>query len=217
MNETLLNIEIDESIMRVVDLAVSASGTVAIFLSIYFNKIKLALATALLTIVSTVRSNMNFENNTEHLLKRILAVDALCSILLTIVISFESKLHNTFIGMFRVLWLILLITSSSSFVTISAFTAQNQIPNIVTIILIGLSLVMILFISIYNKLKKAGKKNSHVNQIISEYALVTGSLLLRFDEQFERYIGVYIGWTIWHLMCWIAVIACATIKKTDHE
>ena len=148
----------------------------------------------------------------------IVAADAIVSVLLTISIGYTLRLYKTPMGVFRVLWLILLVTSSSSYAAISAFTGQSYIPNDITVIAIGVSIIILIFMSIYAKCRKRHQTyEPSVKHLVSEYALVIGALILRFETEIANIVSVFIGWTFWHLSCWISSIISCTIKYENEN
>lgn len=212
MNQTDTNIIINSKIIPYIDCSISGTGIIAVFIAIHFEKLSIAIFSILLTIIALIHSVANLTINETKIVSGIIATDSICSVLLTLAIAFTLRLHKTPIGVFRILWLILLVTSSSSYATISAFTGQTFLPNDITFVAIAVSTIILICMSIYAKCKRINTPyEANTKHIISEYALVIGALCLRFENEIFRIILIKIGWISWHLSCWISSSVCCTI------
>ena len=222
MNSTnstgVFSFSIQPIIIYYFSLAISSFGILAIIISIKYNKYILAFFSSLLTIVSILHSASNFESNEIKVINGLIALDSITSVLLTFAIAYTSGLYKNLIGIFRVLWLILLVTSSSSYATISAFTGKDYLPNDVSIIAITVSVFILLCMSCVNRcLKKRNVQDSSVKHVISEYSLVIGALILRFEFEIQKIFSILIGWEFWHISCWISVIVTSTIRQQEEN
>lgn len=217
-SSNVLSIYVDPQIMNYTDCTVSGLGIISVAVAIQYEKVAIAFFSILLTIIASLHSASNLALSEKRIVNGIIAADAIVSVFLTISIAYTLRLYKTPIGIFRVLWLILLVTSSSSYAAISAFTGQSYIPNDITVIAIGVSIIILIFMSIYARCRKRHQTyEPSVKHLVSEYALVVGALMLRFETEIASIVSVFIGWTFWHLSCWISSITCSTIKYEIEE
>lgn len=212
----VLSVRIEPIIIHYFSLVISSFGIIVIIISVKKNKYILAFFSSLLTIVSILHSASNFKYNDIKVINGLIALDSITSVLLTFAIAYSSGLYKTLIGFFRILWLILLVTSSSSYATISAFTGKAYLPNDISIIAISVSVFTLICMSCVSRcLKKKEMQESSVKHVISEYSLVIGALILRFQFEIQKIFSILIGWESWHISCWISVIVTSTIHQQE--
>lgn len=210
----ILTIHIDAHVTYYVSIIISSMGIFAILFAVQFEKILLAFFTILLTLIATIHSASTFEHNNIFITNGMIAADAFASVLLTFAIAYTLKLYKSMIGIFRVLWLVLLVTSSNSYAAISAFLGQSYIPNDVTVIAIAISVLVLFLMSVISRCKKNNNVEQSKKHLVSEYSLVLGGLILRFENEILNIITIPIGWPSWHMSCWISVITCSSIRDS---
>ena len=209
MNSTLTSFS--ENFENIADVCVASIGTICIFVCICRDKIRLSIISVIYTIVAVVHSSVKIERNTLNVLNAFVAADSICGVLTTFLCGIELNLHKTTIGIFRILWLVLLITSSSSYAAIATITNQDFIPNDISIISIVVSTIILILLSIISRLRKKQKEDDEIKVInlAAEYSLVCGALILRFENELFQILNIKIGWICWHLACWVCILLCS--------
>lgn len=218
-----------------IDVIASGLGIVAILVSIVSHNFVLSLTSLVATISAVSHSTVLLYDNAVEVRNGFAAADAICGVLVTITCAFAMRLHTTAVGMFRILWLVTLVTSSNSYAFFSNLIDQQYLPNDVSIIALGGSTGLLVCSSIYLKCRHSRQRQSRREQqenqeqqedqeqqeeeqqasdyrhTIAESLLVGGSFALRFDRDLRRVVHVSVGYSVWHVACWMTICICATL------
>lgn len=142
-------------------------------------------------------------------------VDALASVLLTISCAIALCSHRSLIGTLRVLWLIVLVTSSCGFSFVKEqFPSVSFIPNDITI---GALLASAVFLFLFAYSQRGTRIRRDGRSMLVEVIFVLGAFALRFRADIARITSVDAGLAIWHAFQWSAVIAALWILRTPRE
>ena len=199
----------------IVDYSCASLGIVPIFCAIYKELPIIVISSILGTISALGYTAVHGDENNIRVRNVFSAMDAICGVLITLTCAFKTNLHTTYIGVFRILWLVTLVTSSTSYAFFSELLQQEQIPNDITIIALLVSIILLGFSAIYIKCKGRDIEPRSNWFILTECILIVGALILRFQTDIERFIYYNIGYNSWHLSCWIALLICC--KQIEEE
>lgn len=140
------------------------------------------------------------------------AVDALTSVLLTVSCAIALCSHRSLVGVLRVLWLIVLITSSCGFNFVQArFPSLSIIPNDITI---GALVAAALLLCACAYVEDGARARRDNRSMVVEVIFGVGALALRFRTDIARIATVDIGLGVWHTCQWSAVLATLCILRT---
>ena len=207
------SIHITMSTLNIVDIAISALGFPTCLYCIKENNILLGIATFFASISAVGLAVINGRDNIEENDTAFAAADAIAGVILTLSCTITIGMHNNCVGIFKTLWLVLLVTSSSSYVFFATFLKNTNIPNDISLIALGISSLILFVSAVYVRFKKKYEDNDDDEKennvhLLGEYSLVTGALILRLDEDLEKTFGYNIGYIFWHLFSWIAAVLC---------
>lgn len=189
-------------------------GVVPVFESIFVEHTSLFLVSSFATLIAVLHAVIEVEDNETHVRNRILAVDSGVAVLLALYVGLRLRLHTTTVGFFRILWLIVLVLSSSSY-SVLASIYGDDFPADVSLVAIAASVVVLVCISLVSRCFRRiryDEDDSDIRHLIAEYALVCGALLLRFTDELQVYIRMDVGWPAWHLSAWCALSICGRLS-----
>lgn len=175
------------------------------------------LVTSLLSgFLAVMHSAVLIENNNSNIINGFAAADALCGVVVTLAAGYTLSLFKTCLGTFRVLWLVALVTSSNGYAFVKNVSGQAYLPNDITIIALGVSAFVLIMCAIYIKCQRS-RITRTIRHQIAEGFLVLGAFIIRFDDDIYRIIEFRIGFSVWHLCCWICLTVCCFITTNDED
>ena len=175
------------------------------------------LVTSLLSgSLALMHSAVLIENNNPNVVNGFAAADALCGVVVTLAVGYTLSLFKTCLGTFRVLWLVALVTSSNGYAFVKNLSGQAYLPNDITIVALGVSAFVLIMCAIYIKCQRS-RITRTIRHQIAEGILVLGAFIIRFDDDINRIINFRIGFSIWHLSCWICLSVCCFITANDED
>lgn len=146
------------------------------------------------------------------------AVDAGASVVLTLACATALCAHRTMLGSLRVLWLVVLVTSSCGFNYVKAeFPGASFVPNDVTIFaLVGSAVVLLAYACVaHGGAGHAGRRDRR--GVIFDGTLALGGFALRFREDIARLSGLDVGLAVWYVLQWTAVGVALWILRTPRN
>lgn len=143
------------------------------------------------------------------------AVDALASVLVTLGCGIALCSHRSLVGAIRVLWLIVLVTSSCGFNFVKEqLPSVSFVPNDVTISALVFGAVLLCSTAY---LHRGTRAHRDARSIVVDVLFVLGALALRFRADVERVASLDVGLAVWHTMQWSAVLFTLCILHTPRE
>ena len=209
----IFNIELNKMIAEMlVDYCFSCFGIFPVILSIFFEKYTISVFAFIATFIAVSDTSVSYNDNSFEVKNAFAAADMVSSILITLLCCFFIKLYKTCIGMFRTLWLVTLVSASSSYTFFKSLMNSNNlpIPNDISLIALSVSASLLVFSAIYVKCQKSTTTVSddiwdqRLNLTI-ESLLICGAFILRFSEDIEKYIAFKVGKKTWHMCSWCAL------------
>jgi hypothetical protein len=205
--------------LEILDIIVSFTGWVSVFACAWVYKYKLLFCSACAVIIACVHSTLDLEQNSETTVDIFILIDTIAAIILTFICGLYMNLHKTCLGVLRILWLIVLITTSSSY-TIFSMNTYNVLPNDLTVIAISSTLILFIMltglIKMYRRNRNSEEEPKHGLQIFAEYSLICGALVLRFEEDLFGDSDQYSkGRTVWHFCAWVSILAISMLRDSE--
>jgi len=194
----------------VVDYCFSFYGIVPVILSVFFEKYCITITALLATFVAVTETSVSYNDNSDQVKTIFVAADMISSICITLLCCFVIKLFRTCIGIFRTLWLVTLVSASSTYVFFqSLIDSDVPIPNDISLIALVVSVALLAFSAIYVKCKKRNIVSDDVWEdrlnLTIESVLIIGAFTLRFSKDIEGYINIQIGKKVWRMCSWCAL------------
>lgn len=218
VNDTVLDIDddasfLDDGAIKIIGLISAGTGAIPLVLATYFSECVIVVASAAVTLSGLFRANMDMTSNSTHAAVEI--VDGTIAVLFTLVICVRIGTHRTFVGVLRMLWVVVIVTSSSSYVSIRKLAPPDFsiIPTDLTIIALGVSCLLLLGTYIVSRCYRS-QAIRDARIIVVESTLVLGSFGLRFDEDVARIVGVAVGWFVWYIACHSASLFALYIVRS---
>lgn len=210
----------NNTIVFILHLTASNAFVFPFVLSLIFSKWSISFASFIYCISANLRLYTQLNQNSESVRKVSVAVDAVCGVIVTCVCAFALQLNKTCVGTFRILWLVTLITSSTSYSFFKNLAQHSMIPNDISVIMLGVSGILLIFTALYSKLLKKNdnefdtfrQTRNRKKMILVESLLVGAALLFRFDTEVANFIHVMIGTFVWHTCCSLALLVCIFVK-----
>ena len=141
-----------------------------------------------------------------------MAVDVVLSVLITFICTLILQMHKTVTGILRTLWLVTVVSASSSFTFFQKLTKNDALPNDINLIAVLVTSAVFSLLFLISKCRREYPRNNSVAAMSSELCLVAGAIILRFDESFVDLSSVHIGVLGWRLFSSAAgVFATATV------
>lgn len=189
----------------------AALGVVPILVSAFFGHIGILLATTFSTIATILNSVSAPPDQPVFV-----TVDCASGVLLVVICSFSLQIWRTVLGAVRLLWVVILVTSSSSYAIIRAFAPDvGIIPNDLTILAIAACLTLLILFAAVNRCAKPQYKERDKRFVVVELLFVLGALALRFSEDITRTTTVDdIGECLWYISCWAATVGTVYLLET---
>lgn len=199
------------SIGPIVDVISSSLGVVPILVCLTFEKYVLFFFTSLSCIIAVLHSSILLQENSDEIYQYFVGLDSIASVFLTICCSFYLKMNRTFVGSFRILWLVTLVSSSATYVFFTSVSKEDYIPNDVSLIAIGISVILMILSALYVRCRTTTPHELNQKHQVAESLLVVGALILRFEKELEEFVKYKIGFLSWHFCSWVSVILCAMV------
>lgn len=217
-----MNIELKDITLDTVSHLAAANSLLFPFLfSLYYSKWSICCVSLISCISANMRLYIRLNNNTSTVENVSIAIDSICGVLVTFVCAYTLKLNKSCVGTFRVLWLVALITSSTSYSFFKNITNQSMIPNDVSVVMLGISGILLIFTALYSKCCIQRNNDEFDNfrlqqdkkkKLVAESVLVFAALILRFEGEIENLIHANIGIPVWHFSCALSLFICLFVN-----
>lgn len=194
-----------------VDYLFSCFGIFPVILSILFEKYTISVFALVATFIAVSDTSVSYNHNSFQVKNAFAAADMVSSIFITLLCCFVIKLYKTCIGLFRTLWLVTLVSASSSYTFFKSLINSNHlpIPNDISLIALSVSASLLLFSAICVKCKKSLPDSNDIWEerlnLTIESVLIFGAFTLRFSGDIEEYIDFKVGKKTWHMCSWCAL------------
>tara|TARA_B110000008_G_scaffold249179_1_gene261720 strand:+ start:1598 stop:2245 length:648 start_codon:yes stop_codon:yes gene_type:complete len=205
----IYNTTLSDDIVQIIMLKDYASvlvGLFPIFIAIFKEKFLLSffISFAVLTAIFHMSVISGLTQNLDKTISFMKALDAIAGVILSLYCAFLSNLYRTCVGVFRILWIVTLVTSSTTYAYFADLIDQDFIPKDVTLVALGVSLVFLILSGIYMRCKKETVGERTMIQTSVDMILVSGALFLRFQNDIKEVFSVDIGYNIWYISLWTA-------------
>lgn len=170
-------------------------------------------------IVANIRVFVRVNKNREAIQNIVYAADSVCGVLITLICAYAMNMNRSCVGVFRIMWLVILVTSSTSYSFFRNLGQSSAVPKDVSLIALALSGLLLISTSIYARctVQRGGGDDltyASRRKIIAETVLVVGALSLRFEDDLIRFFEYPIGTICWHVSCACALVVCLSIVRT---
>lgn len=198
-----------QNITHVVDIACASLGIIPVVYSVYLEKYIMGLVATVSTIFAVTHMSSLYEDNDEITINVLSAFDAIGAVLVTLACTLYLGIQRRIVGIFRILWLVILITASCGYKFFASSIGQSYIPNDVSIIAVSISASLLILSALYMKCRRSNTNNDerYMYNYIPESILVCGALLIRFDSDLQKVIVISIGFSAWHICAWLAILS----------
>ncbi len=183
-----------------------SSATIGIFPIIYAF-IRHVVCSAVLFTLSFIFALIDSTNTSKHqvVIQSLGVLDAIGGVILTITCALLVKMNNNIFGLVRILWLVMIVTSSCTFSFFARYANYSVIPNDITLIALIVSSGLLAATFIASRCRK-NRTESQDTTTITEAILICGAIILRFDDDLQNYTHIPLGIIIWRFACWIAAM-----------
>lgn len=200
----------------VVDPLVGALGILPTTLAAMANARWLALAlllatTTALLVPSTVYAIDDDGRRPTGVRAAQLTADAVARALLALACALALRLHATLVGALRTLWLVSVVTASSTYAYFRTLLRNDALPGDANVVAVVATALVLLALFACSKCRGQLQTRSSRLAVAAEIVLVTGAVALRFDEDFVAYTGVHVGVLGWRGLSWAA--SALTVAK----
>ena len=144
------------------------------------------------------------------------AINIVANIFLVICLSIVLKVYASCVGIFRIVWLVTLISASTSYASFREALRVDFVPNDVTLVVFGVSVA--LFGGLAIVARRRGTQRD-VRSVFVELLLVGGALSLRYNDDLDRLSQMWrMGWILWYASSYSAVVvACCILATPAHS
>tara|TARA_B100001063_G_scaffold239929_1_gene264190 strand:+ start:366 stop:968 length:603 start_codon:yes stop_codon:yes gene_type:complete len=144
----------------------------------------------------------------------LVAAEAIAAVMLTLALGLILRIQDTLLGALRILWLVVTVTSSCSYVVFRQVGKVDFLPNDVTVVTLVVSMSGLMLSVCCARVISRGndQSNAPLSKLAVEALLMCGALCLRFEEDVSGVVGMPIGWTSWH----VASNAAAAVTAYAH-
>lgn len=165
------------------------------------------LAAACMACTFAALMHTNYERVEYASLAVLQAMDAVAAVVVTFVCSLHLNVHKTIIGMLRVLWLVTLVTSSSSYDFFKSMAPNvSIIPNDITVITLAACGGLLIATIVYSRFCARDRTTRDPRAIVVELLFVAGAMMLRFEDDIEEVIHQRVGWMSWYICATVAAL-----------
>lgn len=198
--------------MRVLRLGVALGGTIPIVVGTYLNTMAISGAAGVATLTAVLRTVVAQESPA---LPYVAGADGIASVMLVLACLMSLRVHQAIVGVLRILWIIVLVTSSSSHQYIRTLFPDklSVVPNDLTIITIGIAILGFILSLVFARLNTC----QHARDFRAtgvEILFALGALSLRFDDEIYEYTTILVETLIWYATEWTAAVLAIYILKT---
>lgn len=139
----------------------------------------------------------------------LVAAEAIAAVVLTLILGLVLRIQDTLLGALRILWLVVTVTSSCSYVVFRHVGKIDFLPNDITVVTLVVSMSCLLLSVCCARVisRENDPSDARISKLVVEALLMCGALCLRFEEDISGVVGMPIGWTSWH----VASNAAATV------
>ena len=136
----------------------------------------------------------------------------------TLICVAHLNVNRSIVSMLRVLWLVTLVTSSCTYVSLRNTSSVQILPNDLTIVLLGVSLLFFIgFFVIQKFVCKGASTQRDRRAIVVESVYIAGAFCLRYDAELKDMSGSHVGWNLWLMACWTATLITIFILRTPPD
>lgn len=198
----LLNI--DTETLYVINLVCASLSIVPVCMALLYKLYFIFSMFSISSIISILYSAIILKDNSKNAqsLRVFSVLNSVSGVIVALTIGIETGLYRSIFGLLRIVWLITVVTASSSYAFFQTEFGASFLPNDVTLITLVSSAFLLLMALIFNKLKCCRDLSN--KSVFPEILLVLGAFVLRFDVDIEKLLNVSFGMSIWNVCCWCA-------------
>ena len=201
--------------MIIVEYVAASLGFVSSSFAALQSKFLLSFVAFIGSTIAVLNISVHEEENSEFIDSAFFATDSMTGVVIAITCAFATNMHKTCFGAARLLWIVTMVTSSSSYSFFAELVDNDVLPNDISLIAISVSSGLLIVSAIYMRCKKRKEEledTEHILKRISEGLLICGAFLLRFDKDIREYTSVRVGVMSFHICLWCAVVISSKIK-----
>ena len=217
-------------IFQIIALATAATGAIPLTICAINAEMVLLFADGAVTISGVIYTTAQHNNATwvdgkqmvvesRKIASLVEAAVASAAVLFTLAAIYRVSGHRTLVGLFRALWLIVIVTSSCSYVTIKAINPQlaPAIPNDLTIIALGVGFIFLCGALCASMCRGTVGTGRDDRVIATEILLIVGALSIRYQSNLDAILErrTQVGWTVWYACCHILVLVIVYLTQTS--
>jgi hypothetical protein len=203
--------------MIIVRYITSSFGFLSSIFAALHSKFLLSFVSFVASVTALLNSSVHANENDEYVQDVFFAIDSMMGVAVAIVCAFTTTMHTTCFGVARLLWIVTMVTSSSSYSYFAQLVDQDVLPNDISLIAISVSSGILIVSAIYMRCK-TNKQNDDTDHILKravEGSLICGAFLLRFDNDIQEFTDLKIGVMAFHGCLWIAVVISSIIPSDN--
>ena len=152
------------------------------------------------------------------------AADCFAGVLYLLTVAHYLRMFATVVKAIRLLWLVTILTASSTYTFLAQHTNISMLPNDVTIAAIGVSVVGLTAMSARARLCSASA-DEEGRGVLSpsgaiELLVIGGAMAVRFEAYVQLVLPVNaVGFSLWHASCWLSasVFLLAARRRSNHD
>lgn len=203
--------------MIVVEYVASSLGFVSSLFAALQSKLLLSFVAFIGSTMAVLNISVHEEENDERIKSAFYAVDSMTGVAIAITCAFATSMHKTCFGAARLMWIVTMVTASSSYSFFAELVDNDVLPNDISLIAISVSSGLLILSAIYMRCNKRKKTEENENTLkrISECFLICGAFLLRFDKDIRKYTTVRVGVVGFHICLWCAVASSSKITDLN--
>ena len=167
--------------MIIVEYIASSLGFVSSSFAALRSKLLLSFVAFIGSTVAVLNISVHEEENNKDIERAFFAIDSMCGVAIAITCAFATNMHKTCFGAARLLWIVTMVTSSSSYSFFAELVDNDVLPNDISLIAISVSSGLLILSAIYMRCqkRKETEETEHILKRISEGLLICGAFLLR--------------------------------------
>ena len=204
LNTTLVNasLHISTETLYIINLVCASLSIVpvcmALFCRLYFIFFMFAVYSMISILYSAIIMEDDDSKNSQAL-QVFSVLNSVAGVMVALTIGISMGLYKSLFGILRIIWLVIIVTASSSYAFFQTELGASFLPNDVTFIALILSALLLLIAFIVNRLKCC--RNESNRSVLPEIFLVLGAFVLRFDSDIEKLLNISFGIAFWNVCC----------------
>lgn len=211
-NNTSIHIDVDT--LYIINVVCATIGIIPVLFALKQRYFFLFTIFFTCCCISVLYSSIVIDVEINEAIRVFSVLNAISGVILALTVSLSVGLYKSIFGLLRILWLVAIVTASSSY----AFFQDefgSFMPNDVTFITLIASAFLTFVAYVASRFKCCRSSSSNV---LPEVFLVVGAFALRFDSDVEKLLNVSFGIAFWNICCWFsATTLIINLKKENEE